>query len=84
MGSGDAALRPEEPRPGTRSKQPEARAGGKVEFPVCDPSLHLSALGPFGNRGVAEKGVRAARPGSEQSVGTCPRAATGGNAVQLG
>lgn len=28
-----------EPRPGTRSKQPGARAGGKVEFTVCDPSL---------------------------------------------
>lgn len=63
MGSGDAALRPEELRPGKRSKQPEARAGGKVEFTVCGRSLLRSFLGPFGNRGVAAKGVCAEERG---------------------
>lgn len=73
-----------EPRQGTRSKQPGARAGGKVEFTLRDPSLFRESLGPLGDRGVAAKEVCAAGPGSERRVDTCPRAATGGNAAQFG
>lgn len=73
-----------EPRPGTLSKLPGAGAGGKVEFTVCDPSLLRESLGPFGDRRKAAKEVCAAGPGSERSVDTCPRAATGGNAARLG
>lgn len=73
-----------EARPGTRSKQPGAGAGGKVEFTACDRSLFRESPGPFGDRGVAAKEVCAAGPGSERSVATCPRAATGGKAARLG
>lgn len=41
-------------------------------------------MGPFGDRGIAAKEVCAEGPGSERSVDTCPRAATGGNAARLG
>jgi hypothetical protein len=56
-----------EPRPGTQSEQLGARAGGKVEFTVCNRSLHRESLGPFRDRGVAVKEVCAAGPGSERS-----------------